>query len=392
MRCCHEDTEPSPPFVGRMKRSVSVKNVTQQTASSAFEMETVPHDTSDDKISHLREGCVESLREVDCGSCSVSFEPAGLHCSLSALSIKAMGKRTLGNLAQALECVLELDSFVLTFDFRECDPHQDLAKAVSSFSGAVGSAWDQRLKSMVILVKGSIFTVAMKGVVGAFIKDYTPKCPYLICHQAHIADEFFRETLQLEATSFVSLCGVTELPSQSWRTVFVGECCATLAPQGSRIPGAVTAPATLHALPNGDTRVIQSPAGDILMKPRDVRSLLAEDAACSLASFKSGGSLSGDARTVANLKFQCPPSSLRLLLGAHLHIGELVYDSEVESRTKHCAFYPVVYIAQVMLRCYVGLLSFSRSDSEADTRTPYTPSRSRSTLRSQSGATARSNA
>lgn len=392
-----------------MKRAVSVKNVRPFTSTIVMETQEVSSMGHRPKSSAMLCGPAlpeesddtwAALFSVDCGSCSLSCRPASSPLDgLAALVITMHTGTRLRPFRDAafdevLDGVVDLNmGFTLTCDLRAGESNcSSLVKSLASFITRVGPVWGERLRCLVVQIQGSLFAAATRGTVGVLVEACHPACPFLICRDDTIALDFFNEMLlhHMDGRTFVSLSEVQSAPP-GWRTAFgSSECCVTLVANssGGRIStDALTGTATLHELPNGDTRVIQSPARDVFMGRRDPGGLVDDGLnGCSLGSL-SGISLAGDNGKGATLKFNCPPASLRLLLGAHLHIGELVFDSEEESRIrrKSSQFDLVGCFLQSMARCYVGLISFSRNESVAHTTSTRFPTRS--SMRSESVAT-----
>jgi len=166
---------------------------------------------------------------------------------------------------------------------------------------------------MALLIRSNIFVECARGVIGSFIKMWLPGCPAIVCHSEHIASEFFmaNTTSSVIGHEFVSVVNVQEDSSDV-------ACLAFLAPL---LPwDAPNMEGTLHVLPNGDVRVIQSPADDVMM--------------CSPS--EEAMHTTGDSALSA-LKFECSERELMQLIGAHFHIGELITDADIESRNRKLA-------------------------------------------------------
>eukprot|EP00403_Amphidinium_massartii_P021476 CAMPEP_0178390566 /NCGR_PEP_ID=MMETSP0689_2-20121128/10713_1 /TAXON_ID=160604 /ORGANISM="Amphidinium massartii, Strain CS-259" /LENGTH=384 /DNA_ID=CAMNT_0020011081 /DNA_START=219 /DNA_END=1372 /DNA_ORIENTATION=+ len=285
-------------------------------------------------------------------------------------------------LLEALARVCELGvDFFATFDLRAHQHvHPYITKVLTNLTSG-GECW-QRLRAAVVQVRENIFTTVRLGLVSAFVRTclldpFGPVgatgCPLLICRDDVVAREFCEASHRawalngqtfgpLAGSGFVSLDNVSEdrsapetsSPATS-KDVSSAGCVASLAPgirrpgRGIAAPGSTTLPAaaitTLHELPNGDVRVIQSPARDVVLSSASSSSGSKSDtdstaagssskggsAATSTGSIHSSGSGTDLSRSVAALKFECPAERLQPLVGTHLHVGELVFDAEVES-------------------------------------------------------------
>jgi hypothetical protein len=197
----------------------------------------------------------------------------------------------------------------------------------------------QKAKSAAVLVRGNIFVEATISLLRRFLDVLapSPSCPFLVCHSEAAAEEFFRVAIGAATPCFVSVVGV-----QPMRKTSNGSetCVASLAPLSKATCGNLKthaeAPSTYHMLPNGDVRVIQSPPCDIVMG-QPVTSVPEEGIADVPTKTGSAGALCrGDLPSVAALLFKGPTESLRRLIGAHFHVGELVADAEMESLSRRC--------------------------------------------------------
>merc|ERR1719265_1208852 len=95
---------------------------------------------------------------------------------------------------------------------------------------------------------------------------------------------------------------------------------------------------TFHTLPNGDVRVIQSPAQDIIVGAVvDAAQQVIENSISSLSSFKSSEFSNCELNqmtALAALKFDCSTEKLEKLIGVHFHLGELIVDTEMVSLSR----------------------------------------------------------
>mmetsp|Transcript_61227 Transcript_61227/g.145770 ORF Transcript_61227/g.145770 Transcript_61227/m.145770 type:complete len:412 (-) Transcript_61227:222-1457(-) len=326
----------------------------------------------------------ESLAQVSCGPCtlSVTAHASGLAHIVVRTHMAYWSKGDKERLLEALARVCELGvDFFATFDLRAHQHvHPYITKVLTNLTSG-GECW-QRLRAAVVQVRENIFTTVRLGLVSAFVRTclldpFGPVgatgCPLLICRDDVVAREFCEASHRawalngqtfgpLAGSGFVSLDNVSEdrsapetsSPATS-KDVSSAGCVASLAPgirrpgRGIAAPGSTTLPAaaitTLHELPNGDVRVIQSPARDVVLSSASSSSGSKSDtdstaagssskggsAATSTGSIHSSGSGTDLSRSVAALKFECPAERLQPLVGTHLHVGELVFDAEVES-------------------------------------------------------------
>jgi len=321
----------------------------------------------------------EDLKKVTCGPCTLTVTADG--CGLAHIIVRTQlacwnpGEKE--RLLEALNRVLSLGvDYFATFDLRahqQVNPH--IVKILTSLTSG-GECW-RRLRAAVVQVRENIFTTVRLGLVSSFVRTClldpfgpvgSTGCPLLICRDDGVAREFCEASHRAytvdgrmpsalaTAPGFVSLDNISDgnagVDSDARKDSSVG-CVASLAPgirrRGRGAPasqGAGYASAgitTLHELPNGDVRVIQSPARDVVLSSTlpsgtaaaagsderaRARSVAAAPSTGSMHSSASGAELS---RSVAALKFECPAERLQPLVGTHLHVGELVFDAEVES-------------------------------------------------------------
>jgi hypothetical protein len=161
---------------------------------------------------------------------------------------------------------------------------------------------------MALLIRSNIFVACARGVIGTFLKMLLPSCPAIVCHCDQVARDFFKASTASSRKSreFVSVVKVQDGTSY---------CLALLEPLLEI--GITNIESTLHKLPNGDIRVIQSPADDVMMRTP-----------CGKAMHMAND------RQLSALKFEGSIKVLEHLIGAHFHIGELIADADIESRNR----------------------------------------------------------
>lgn len=280
------------------------------------------------------------IRE-SCGNCTVRHEGFGPvlpgFCHLSITMCEEVTRTELSQTLRSLDVVLEsvLKSpmpFVATLDFH-VDPPEQIAELLALFFKKHRECMRDRLKGIALVIEENIFSAVARGCTLCWFKTSFPWCPSLICHGEASAQEFFKWNVGSEAStsnlsSFVSVADVLDATCDGNRTAS-RSILASLRPLlrrpdsvGHLVPQLNGAAPTLHSLPNGDVRVIQSP-------PRDV--IVADDGNELRGSSKE--STPGLPQTVA-LKFQCSRARLAQLQGSHFHIGELLIDAEYESANR----------------------------------------------------------
>merc|ERR1719265_1401296 len=120
------------------------------------------------------------------------------------------------------------------------------------------------------------------------------------------------------AREFVSVVHVMQDLMES--RLFFGPryCNAFIAPLSPEVIPEVPLESTVHVLPNGDMRVIQSPDNDVIQKGDDKET----------TSFRVGET------SMSALKLEGKQHDLEKLIGAHFHIGELIVDADIESENR----------------------------------------------------------
>eukprot|EP00401_Gymnodinium_catenatum_P067122 CAMPEP_0117595772 /NCGR_PEP_ID=MMETSP0784-20121206/73942_1 /TAXON_ID=39447 /ORGANISM="" /LENGTH=344 /DNA_ID=CAMNT_0005397979 /DNA_START=1 /DNA_END=1035 /DNA_ORIENTATION=+ len=283
-------------------------------------------------------------RCVDCGLCTVELRDgspklpdlAQLDIKMSNNAWKGMDSSEVKLLLASLDIVLQAHvDFNVTFDFRLCQPTAAFTEIVANFFETHRASWAQHAKTMALLIRDNIFVAATNGSVGRFIKACLPGCPTLICHDKHAAQEFFQAsaTRADDLNRFVSVADLVETPQRS--KFSVPRFLASLAPfqlrsrnmnpETRQMGVPLKAEPTLHVLPNGDVRVIQSPGGDLLLASSG------DDAPQGTAPSGSDAAL----QALAALKLQGSKQTLIQLVGAHFHVAELVIDAEVEAMARN---------------------------------------------------------
>lgn len=312
-----------------------------------------------------------SFKGVECGYCTISFEPSSPWLpSIAHLSVRVQ-RRARGvrhrRLWAAIEQALSADTdFVMTYDLRT---HKQLGPGFLLDLVLVQREHIQqlmkRVKAVVFLVKENLFVAVAKRFLsdlGGLMKRYMSLCPFSICHSEFAASEFFRlcleprdplreeEAFELEK-SFVTLTQVIDLPDQNVGALSAPTSLAWFSPCSTEqtAPGSNgSSPSAGHlgeqlcsddpsffTLPNGDVMVIQNTPDGVVKKPlhEQVDGGFCEDKTDgqSRASGTSDHKEGGDAPAVFALKFACPVVFLQPCVGVHFHLGEIMADAEMES-------------------------------------------------------------
>jgi len=349
----------------------------------------------------------DDLKKVSCGPCTltVTAHGSGLVHIVVRTQLASWNPGEKERLLEALNRVLALGvDYFATFDLRahqQVNPH--IVKILTG--GLTGGECWRRLRAAVVQVRENIFTTVRMGIVSAFVRTClldpfgpvgSTGCPLLICrddgvarefceasHRAYSVDGRMPSTLA-SAPGFVSLDNISD-GNAGVDSVVAKDCCAgcvaSLAPgirrrgRGAPVPSGVASAGitTLHELPNGDVRVIQSPARDVVLSSTSPSGNQDEVRGRTVAPAPSTGSMHSSAsgaelsRSVAALKFECPAERLQPLVGTHLHVGELVFDAEVESckrRYTACvrsvpkaSLLPILW-SMNLGECWKGVLAF----------------------------------
>lgn len=110
----------------------------------------------------------------------------------------------------------------------------------------------------------------------------------------------------------------------------------------------------LHNLPNGDVRVIQSPADNVMMRTPS------EENVTHTAGNHRPSALSA-------LKFEGSVRDLQKIIGAHFHIGELIADADIDSQIRRrSTFYFDAHIRE----CWQGAMQKIALFCEPPSKTP----------------------
>lgn len=297
--------------MGSLRRTTSVSNVAivRKSGPCAYEK---------DKI------CIpENYNNyVDCGYCTLSFEYGGPSAPADCghLVIRLSGNKVCSDdrlLVESLDRVLETQQeWVVTYDFRLGQPSQRVAKLFEESRERIA----KHARTIAVLIAENIYVAGAKRFIGGFM-SFLPRCPAIVCHCEHIAKEFFRAitTTSIIASAFVSVVAIKDDP----RGRLHPRSFAVMEPTLSKSGDSPKVDATLHTMPNGDVRVIQTPARDVLM---------CKEGECRQG--KNGLQLQSTGRTstLVALRFPCRKELLGQLVGAYFHVGELIADAEAESQ------------------------------------------------------------
>jgi len=346
--------------MGSLRRKVSVHNISLQPPKQV--------EAKREEAKKLDMVDWSQLALVDCGCCTLSLKQGDTNLSgIAVLEIRMRSCRAfrikqviLDWLLPVLLRVLNMNiDFVIRYDFRDQRPTPSFAQGLAAFIDDNAEQFAERLKSAVVLIEDTIFVAAAQGLVGSFIKACLPGCPCLICHGEAAAQEFFRTSVgstsvELNPTTvpFVSVAGVKEAPLRPSRddSLAMPAYLASLKPLQPNLDtiGSTTdagngchaeASHTVHMLPNGDVRVIQSPPHDLVIRasspdcPTDETSKDEQPKDEEVKPLASGIFSATDLSAVAALKFECSRDQLDKLVGAHFHMGEIMIDAEIESYT-----------------------------------------------------------
>jgi hypothetical protein len=262
------------------------------------------------------------------------------HVTIVFQSMRVVTQYTLKSLQHAigrtLQCLERAGArFVISYDFRICAPSPQIAQAFWQLHQEHAEQFSKQLKSIVLLVADNLFTLACQGTLGTFLKAVRlPKCPRAIFHRGDIAKEFFRELLLGSDERTADFVAVARINKAAKNEPGVAETCvATLSPMegsqeatDSRIKADVAYVAQhlpiLYRLDNGDVRVIQSVANDVMLQ---------QQLAPAMTDVAKVGSPKSDLQALEALKFRCPLVKLQPFVGTHFHVGELAIDADAIS-------------------------------------------------------------
>jgi len=263
------------------------------------------------------------------GCCSLTFERCGLESScleLGHLTISFDGTKST-TAADTARLLSELDRvfssemhFATICDLRHGQPSPKLALSIGRF--LTQERWARHVVSMALLISRNIFVACAQGVIGGILKMWFPSCPSIVCHCEHTAKKFFLAKTRQSAVGreFVSVVNVrkdcVDRQLSWWGTSYCNAYVAPLRPWDTS-----NIESTLHVLENGDVRVIQSPADDLIRDPLKAMHINIED--------------NPTKKALSALKFEGTERDLAQLIGTHFHIGELILDADIQSQNRH---------------------------------------------------------
>lgn len=195
-----------------------------------------------------------------------------------------------------------------------------------------------------VLLEANVFAEATIAFLGELMTLLAPSCPFCISHSELTAENFFRIRSCAEGArnDFVSMVGVSSASAAE-------TCVASLAPvetltESRPRTGSVEAPPIYHTMTNGDLRVIQSPAADVMES--SLSAFLSsvdyiEDFDDSSDGSETGDLLEGkelaalnfcssaaETPSVEALHLRGPANILTQLLGVHFSVAELLIDAD----------------------------------------------------------------
>jgi len=278
------------------------------------------------------------LADVDCQSTAV--RPGVSHLWVTPGRCGCTRDGGEGFLAALRRVLASGENFAVTYDFRSCMPDPDFTRGLAEFCKEHLELWADRVKSAALLVQDNVLEAAAQGPVAKFLRacPCPPGCPFVLCHSAGMVEEFFQACLgpamPYIGAQFLSVVDVLDdprTPTSSWKPGNKARAClASLAPSPS-LAEVGTQAQMLHVLPNGDTRVIQSPPQDVVVTSDSRRASLSVHEDVKPLSPELGGGIGEELTTLAALAFDCPREQLRQIVGAHFHVGELAVDAETDS-------------------------------------------------------------
>mmetsp|Transcript_47335 Transcript_47335/g.75626 ORF Transcript_47335/g.75626 Transcript_47335/m.75626 type:complete len:401 (-) Transcript_47335:120-1322(-) len=279
---------------------------------------------------------------MDCQVCSISFEPnitgfPGMaHLTLVLQKARVVTQYHIKTVSQALESTLQrieraCTNFVISYDLRNARmPMPELAQTFAKLHREHAPQFARQLKAIAVLVADNLFTMAAKNGTRNFIRGSCfPSCPHFVGHSRANAEDFFRalpcRTHPKGMDSFVSLVSADEVSDEP---ECVETCIGKLVPlhrQDSNDDANIVVRPMMHQLSNGDVRVVQTAAIDVMLRQDPQSKIRSDGETSSKESLQSN-------RTVKAFKFQCSPVKLQEFIGAIFHIGELTIDADAASK------------------------------------------------------------
>jgi hypothetical protein len=306
-------------------------------------------DKADHVDSHAPSGKIIEGRSfsMDCQVCSISFEPhingfPGMaHLTLVFQKTRVVTQYHVKTVSQALERTLQrmeqaCTSFVISYDLRNARmPMPELAQTFAKLHREHAPQFARQLKAIAVLVTDNLFTMPAKNGTRNFIAGSAfPACPRFVGHSKARAEDFFRalpcRARPKGAGSFVSLVGADVADHEPG---CVETCIGKLVPFNGDENNNSEASIEVHNAPminqlaNGDVRVVQTAASDVMLRQNPQSKTQADGAT-------SPKDNSGDLhflRTVKAFKFQCATVKLQEFIGTNFHLGELTIDADAAS-------------------------------------------------------------
>jgi hypothetical protein len=284
---------------------------------------------------------------MDCQVCTISFEPhiAGIpgmaHLTLAFQKTRVVTQYHIKTVSQALERTLQrihhaCTNFVISYDLRHAQKSMaELAQAFAKLHREYAPQFERQLKAIALLVSDNLFTMPAKNGIRNFITgSCLPSCLRFIGHSKATAEDFFRalpcRTQPKGVESFASLVGADcdSYNNEECTTPCVGKMapfqrqydCTDLGIEVENAP-------MMQQLSNGDVRVVQTAATDVMLR-QDPQSKICPER--STTPKDNSGDLQF-LRTVKAFKFQCSIAKLQELIGTTFHIGELTIDADAAS-------------------------------------------------------------
>lgn len=331
----------------------TVGSLGSDDVESSFDLvsRSVSEETNEDRRKTL-ESC-----SIDCQIGTIVLQPSGgdgmARLVVTMQNTKVLPQYNIKMFEQHLDSTLKRirhsgAQFVTTYDLRSCIPAPQVAQALGRLHRKYADALSKQLHAIGLLVGDNLFTLAARGRVGSFIMESCmPACPTAILHSERIVDRFFQATCAASGIpSFVSVAGVRAVPGS--RPGSSESSVATLVPfkaNGSQPGHALPLAPMMHMLDNGDVRVIQSAATDVMLRPAepcknhgnpqdgsdDPEENKEETKQPNKDFSEQHEMLPSDLQLVEALKFSGPADKLKQFVGIHFHIGELTIDADAAS-------------------------------------------------------------